>query len=154
LRIAWANIHHWLYERKVMHNGYLNTYSFSKDGKKVTLAPSSPSKLHEIQPQKQPKYKDCLLTMSEPLLKTSQHEFKAFKEWIPSMQDEPESLLDTHPIARTLIENLRHLFPKEIPTCLPPKREIQHHIDLVPGSILPNKPAYRKNPKDAIEIQR
>jgi len=42
----------WLYDRKVMHNGYLNTYSFSKDGKKITLAPLSPFKLHEIQPQK------------------------------------------------------------------------------------------------------
>ena len=28
----------WLYDRKVMHNGYLNTQSFNKDGKKITLA--------------------------------------------------------------------------------------------------------------------
>ena len=33
----------WLYDRKVMHDGCLNTYSFSKDGKKITLAPLSPS---------------------------------------------------------------------------------------------------------------
>jgi len=31
----------WLYNRKVMHNGYLNTYLFSNDGKKITLAPLS-----------------------------------------------------------------------------------------------------------------
>jgi len=29
----------WLYDHKLMHNGYLNTYSFTKDGKKITLAP-------------------------------------------------------------------------------------------------------------------
>jgi len=29
----------WLFDRKVVHDGYLNTYSFSKDGKKITLAP-------------------------------------------------------------------------------------------------------------------
>jgi len=70
------------------------------------------------------------------------------------MQDELESSLPTHPIARTLIENFCHLFPEEILKGLPPKREIQHHIDLVPGSNLPNKPAYRMNPKDTVEIQR
>ena len=70
------------------------------------------------------------------------------------MQDEPERSLPTHPVARTLIEKFCHLFPEEIPTGLPPKREIQHHIDLIPGSILPNKPAYRMNPKDTMEIQR
>ena len=70
------------------------------------------------------------------------------------MQDEPESLTPTHPIARTLIENFCHLFPEEMPTGLPPKRDLQHHIDLVPGSILPNKPSYRINTKDTMEIQR
>jgi len=137
-----------------MHNGYVNTYSFSKGGKKITLAPLTPSKLHEIQPQKKPKHKDCLVFVTEPILKASHHEFKAINEWILSMQDEPESSLPTHPITRALIENFCHLFPEEILMGLPLKRDIQHHIDLVPGSILPSKPAYRMNPKDTMEIRR
>ena len=68
-----------------MHNDYLNTYSFTKDGKKITLAPLPPSKLHEIEPQNKPKHSDLLLSVSEPLLKASQHDSKAFKEWILSM---------------------------------------------------------------------
>lgn len=32
----------WLYDRRVMHDGYQNTYSFHKDGKKFTLAPFTP----------------------------------------------------------------------------------------------------------------
>ena len=72
----------WMYDRRVMHNGYLNTYSFTKNGKKITLNPMSPSELHKIKPQKGQSQSDLLLTCGEPLLKASQHEFEALKEWI------------------------------------------------------------------------
>jgi len=32
----------WLFDRKVISNAYLNTYSFTKDGEKITLTPISP----------------------------------------------------------------------------------------------------------------
>ena len=35
----------WLFDRRVSHDGFLNTYSLTKDGKKITLAPLSPSQL-------------------------------------------------------------------------------------------------------------
>ena len=44
----------WLFDRKVTNNGYLNTYSFVKDGKKITLAPLSPSQLHKKPSTKNP----------------------------------------------------------------------------------------------------
>ena len=62
--------------------------------------------------------------------------------------------LPTHPLAVSLLQMFAHVFPDEIPAGLPPKRDIQHHIDFVPGAVLPNKPAYRMNPKDTEEIQR
>jgi len=75
-----------------------------------------------------------LLTVSELLLKASQPEFKAFKEWILSMQEEPRTPLPTHLVAKTLIQNFCHLFPKEIPMGFHPKRDIQHHNNLILGS--------------------
>jgi len=41
----------WLFDRKVTYDGYLNTYTFLKDGKTITLAPLSPS---QIQKRKSP----------------------------------------------------------------------------------------------------
>ena len=47
-----------------------------------------------------------------------------------------------HPHAVTLLHTYAHIFLKEIPLGLPTKRDIQHHINLIHGAILPNKPAY------------
>ena len=57
-------------------------------------------------------------------------------------------------MAITLLKLFSHVFLDDIPPGLPPKRSIQHHIDLISGAILPNKPAYMMNPKETMEIQR
>jgi len=97
-----------------MHDGFQNTYSFSKGGNKITLKPWSPSKLHKNKATKKPECSGCLLPFSEPLLKASYHEFKAFKEWILNIQYELETPLPTHPIPKSLVQKFYHLFPKEI----------------------------------------
>jgi len=94
-----------------------------------------------------------LLACSEPILKASYHKFKAFKEWIFTTLEETEPSKAIHPPAVPLPKRFAHLSPKEILTGLPPKRDIQHQIDLIPRTILPNKPAYRMNPKNTMEIQ-
>jgi len=55
-------------------------------------------------------------------------------------------------MAVALLAKFIHVFPEEIPPGLPPKRSIQHHIDLIAGAILPNKPAYRMNTTETREI--
>ncbi|XP_019171906.1 PREDICTED: uncharacterized protein LOC109167337 [Ipomoea nil] len=53
-----------------------------------------------------------------------------------------------------LLADFSDLFPKEMPKGLPPLRGIKHQIDFVPGSTLPNRPAYKTNPVEAKEIQK
>jgi len=144
----------WLFDRKVMHDGCLNTYTFSKDGKKITLAPLSPSQLQKHKPSNKHPYTDLFLTCSEPLLRASLLEFKAFKEWILTSLEESETPFPTHPMASALLTQFTHVFSEGIPSDLPPKRSIQHHIDLIPGAVFPNKLAYRMNPKETMVIRR
>jgi len=71
-------------------------------------------------------------------------------------QKETESPL--YLLAKQLHREYSYVFLEEIPSSLPPQRAIQHYIDLIPRPILsnklayrmaiiPNKPAYRVNPK-------
>uniref|UniRef100_A0A1J3FIS5 Transposon Ty3-I Gag-Pol polyprotein n=2 Tax=Noccaea caerulescens TaxID=107243 RepID=A0A1J3FIS5_NOCCA len=53
-----------------------------------------------------------------------------------------------------LLQEFKDVFPDDCPQGLPPVRGIEHQIYFVPGSTLPNRPAYRTNPVETKELQR
>jgi hypothetical protein len=53
-----------------------------------------------------------------------------------------------------LLEEYVDVIPNDLPDGLPPKRDIQHHIDLILGSSLPNKGAYRMSPTQNAYLNR
>ena len=55
---------------------------------------------------------------------------------------------------KNLLDDFVDMVPKELPSELPPLRDIQHVIDLVSGSQLPNLPHYRMNLKERKELNR
>uniref|UniRef100_A0A2N9EKX8 CCHC-type domain-containing protein n=1 Tax=Fagus sylvatica TaxID=28930 RepID=A0A2N9EKX8_FAGSY len=116
----------WQYDRKIKYDGFKNTYYFEKNGVKVLLVPLK------------------MVHVPKPSF------------------GEGTNLLTRSGVEKALLENgegfaiveFSDVVPEEIPHGLPPMRDMQHCIDLVLGSVLPNKPAYRLNPKEHEELQR
>jgi len=65
------------------------------------------------------------------------------------------SIASSLPIAlEELLKEFGDVFPKDTSHGLLPLRGIEHQVDLIPGTSLPNKSAYRSNLKETKEIQR
>ena len=58
------------------------------------------------------------------------------------------------PVVRSVLKEFHYVVLEEIPLGLPPMHDIQHHIDLIPRLVLPNKAAYRMSPKEHEELKR
>jgi hypothetical protein len=57
-------------------------------------------------------------------------------------------------VVKVLLQEFEDVFLEEISSGLPPIRGIEHQIDFVPGASIPNRPAYRSNPKESKELQQ
>ncbi|KAF5774775.1 putative nucleotidyltransferase, Ribonuclease H [Helianthus annuus] len=132
----------WEYERNIEHNGRSNTYSFLFGGVKITLVPSKPKQLAA-------KQSGTLLTISQfqDELEDTDSVFVLIGKAVPEEVEIPDAMLP-------LLEEFSDVFPVELPDGLPPLRDIQHHIDLEPGSQLPNRPHYRMSPAEHEELRR
>ena len=72
----------WLFNRKVMDDGNQNTCTLLKDGRKITLAPLAPYQITKPKTKEDPKGGEMLLSLLEPTLLSSDHEYKTLKEMI------------------------------------------------------------------------
>ncbi|XP_031276789.1 uncharacterized protein LOC116135233 [Pistacia vera] len=115
----------WQFDRRVSHDGYKNRYSFVMNNRKVVLAPLKPLQAYE----------DQIRIARECKMREKQQ----------CEQEENR---------KRTSEEFEDLFPEEIPHGLPHLRGIEHQIDFILGSAIPNRPAYRANPEEMKEIQR
>ncbi|GJX88021.1 RNA-directed DNA polymerase [Tanacetum coccineum] len=133
----------WLYDRHVKHDGFRNTYSFKKDGLNITLAPLHP---RDDQATSATLTKADFIGLSKLPSITPVFSLVVLEENEPG-GDIPSEVLP-------LLREFSDIFPTDIPAGLPLVREIQHCIDFIPGASIPNKPAYRMNPKEFAELHR
>ncbi|GKA91454.1 transposon ty3-I gag-pol polyprotein [Tanacetum coccineum] len=84
----------------------------------------------------------------EGLMKTSPYVFTLV------VVEENEIISEAPLQVQPLLREFADVIPDDIPPGLPAMRDIQHCIDFIPGSAIPNRPAYRMNPKEFAELQR
>ena len=129
----------WQYDRNVVHDGRMNTYTLEKDGKTHRLLPI---KDKEVKPEVS---KTILLMSGKELLtemeKKEDPQFFVFRKLrivltSTRVDDLPEYIQE-------LLGEFADIIVDELPRLLPSMRSVSHHIDLIPGAIFPNKAAYR-----------
>ena len=156
----------WQFGRKAFHDGHANKFTFSFQGKKITLLPLSPREVNEDQLQMIKKRKE-----EKAQKKAQRHESKSMitlkgvkkvmlaqkpiflaypSESSPSFQN-PHSRCSLD--LSLVLDEFKDVF-QEPPKGLQPLRGIEHQIDFTQGSSLPNRPAYRTSSEEAKEIQK
>ena len=72
---------------------------------------------------------------------------------IISVEEREQQVLEGVPVGhrenfKQLIQEYHDLFMAQLPKGIPPSREVQHHIDVEPGSKPPYRPPYRLGPTE------
>jgi len=143
----------WQFDREAIHNGRPNTYRFKLKGRSYTLTSLLPSQVKPMhEPNRVGNTGEKALFLSETWVEQSINKGKTVFALFVSKKGEEE--IPWHPSAQPLILEFNDVFPDDLPLGLPPLRGIEHHIDLLPGAALPNKPAYRCNPMETKELER
>ncbi|XP_060210549.1 uncharacterized protein LOC132637485 [Lycium barbarum] len=174
----------WQFDVDAQHSGRTNKYSFVVKGKKYILNPLTPYQVSEdyrvmrelremYQREEKEKgeketlliisgegisqdgSKKCLLAKPSNCLKgVDERHFMVCLVNKDLLLNANQATITLPSSMTSLFQEYEALFPEEMPDGLPPLRGIEHQIDFVPGSQIPNKPAYRSNPEETKELQR
>ncbi|XP_021757458.1 uncharacterized protein LOC110722472 [Chenopodium quinoa] len=140
----------WMFDREVLYLGKQNVYSLLFNKKKIILEPLTREQIHKL--HKKPKKENMFATEGEVLreIRDGSKLYIILMKEVESKEGENTS----NPFLKPLLEEYKDVFPIDLPPDLPPLRGIEHQIDLILGSQLPNKPTYMCNPEETKELQR
>jgi hypothetical protein len=109
----------WQYDRSVIHDGRMHTYTLEKNGRTHMWLPI---KDKEVKKKEEPQF---IVVRKPKIVLTSTR-----------VDDLPEKVQE-------LLEEFTDIVVDEIPRSLPSIKSVSHHVDLIPGVSFPNKAAYR-----------
>ncbi|XP_057989066.1 uncharacterized protein LOC131172130 [Hevea brasiliensis] len=141
----------WQFDKRATHDGFKNTYFFIEDEKRIVLAPFCPQQIHQEQLISNKQKESLFLNKGDVLKAITNHNFVfvlIVKELLESNH------IAVPPMVAELLEEFENVYSEELPEELPPLHGIEHHINLIPGAALPNRPAYRNNPEEAKELHK
>ncbi|XP_074288819.1 uncharacterized protein LOC141613974 [Silene latifolia] len=141
----------WEFDRNTTHQVKENVYSFKHNGKKVTLTPLPPNQRGYRSPKMPEEVNGVLFLSKAAMIKELRQEQLVL--FLISRGINIEKSIIVPAEVEPLIQKYKEVFPAKLPSGLPPLRGIEHHTDLLPGSMLPNISAYRCDPTATKELQ-
>ena len=139
--------HIWLYDLSITNFGKDNIYSFKYKGKNIILRHAKPKGCNSKRDiSKLPKNNLHILKCKK--FEREEIEIGMCLTLVEKEVSSNSSIVDVPLEVKNLLDDFVDMVPDELPSELPPLRDIQHAIDLFPGSQLPNLPHYRMNPKE------
>jgi hypothetical protein len=155
----------WLYRLNPVIDWRAGTISFTKGSETHVLQPSSHTQSKKLQSSA------CLnLITSKQLVKQNRkglvdyavavypniiHNVVTALNSISDSSSSTQAASDPLEVVRQQVLKLfRDVFPDELPAGLPPSREVDHRIELVPGATPPSRPTFRLSEKELVELKK
>lgn len=136
----------WQFDRKAMHNGELNSYTFIKDGVSYKIQSL-------LEQDSQGSGPIVLMLKGKEFMKTLEKGVGYAIVVKPKEEKETKKEDIPHEVQQILKE-FKIIILDGAPATLPTKRAISHQIDLIPGASIPNKAPYNLTPEQNREVAK